>query len=68
MAPLGMAPLEIQVGKRAKADFTFKHKKARYKGFKKNDAQMNVLFASSNLYMVRGNVPIVGKTGGNHFK
>jgi IS5 family transposase len=32
----------------------FKHKKARYKGLKKNDAQMNVLFALSNLYMVRG--------------
>ena len=32
----------------------FKHKKARYKGLKKNDAQLNVLFALSNLYMVRG--------------
>lgn len=32
----------------------FKHKKARYKGLPKNDAQLNVLFALSNLYMVRG--------------
>jgi IS5 family transposase len=32
----------------------FKHKKARYKGMMKNDAQLNTLFALSNLYMVRG--------------
>lgn len=32
----------------------FKHKKARYKGLKKNGAQLNVLFALSNLYMARG--------------
>jgi len=32
----------------------FKHKKARYKGLEKNNAQLNVLFALSNLYMVRG--------------
>ena len=32
----------------------FKYKKTRYKGLKKNDAQLNVLFALSNLYMVRG--------------
>jgi IS5 family transposase len=32
----------------------FKHKKVRYKGLAKNDAQLNVLFALSNLYMVRG--------------
>ena len=32
----------------------FKHKKARYKGIKKNDAQLNTLFALSNLYMARG--------------
>jgi IS5 family transposase len=31
----------------------FKHKKTRYKGIGKNDAQLNVLFALSNLYMVR---------------
>ena len=28
----------------------FKHMKARYKGLAKNDAQLNVLFALSNLY------------------
>ena len=32
----------------------FKYKKTRYKGLKKNDAQLNVLFALSNLYRVRG--------------
>ena len=32
----------------------FKYKKARYKGLAKNDAQINTLFALSNLYMVRG--------------
>lgn len=32
----------------------FKHKKTRYKGIGKNDAQLNVLFALSNLYRVRG--------------
>lgn len=32
----------------------FKHKKARYKGMMKNDAQLNTLFALSNLYMARG--------------
>lgn len=32
----------------------FKHKKTRYKGLAKNDAQLNMLFALSNLYMVRG--------------
>lgn len=31
----------------------FKHKKVRYKGIAKNDAQLNMLFALSNLYMVR---------------
>lgn len=31
----------------------FKHKKVRYKGLAKNDAQLNVLFALSNLYMAR---------------
>ena len=30
----------------------FKHKKTRYKGIGKNDAQLNVLFALSNLYRV----------------
>ena len=32
----------------------FKHKKARYKGLAKNDAQLNMLFALSNIYMMRG--------------
>jgi IS5 family transposase len=32
----------------------FKYKKARYKGLAKNGAQLNVLFALSNLYMARG--------------
>ena len=32
----------------------FKYQKTRYKGLAKNDAQLNVLFALSNLYMVRG--------------
>ena len=32
----------------------FKYKKTRYKGLAKNEAQLNVLFALSNLYMVRG--------------
>ena len=31
----------------------FKYKKTRYKGLAKNDAQLNALFALSNLYMVR---------------
>jgi IS5 family transposase len=32
----------------------FNYKKTRYKGLAKNDAQLNMLFALSNLYMVRG--------------
>ena len=32
----------------------FKYKKTRDKGLVKNDAQLNVLLALSNLYMVRG--------------
>jgi transposase, IS5 family len=32
----------------------FQHKKTRYKGIAKKDAQLHVLFALSNLYMVRG--------------
>ena len=31
----------------------FKYKKTRYKGLAKNDAQLNMLFALSNLYTVR---------------
>jgi IS5 family transposase len=32
----------------------FRYKKTRYKGLAKNDAQLNMLFALGNLYMVRG--------------
>ena len=32
----------------------FKYEKTRYKGLLKNDAQLNMLFALSNLYMLRG--------------
>lgn len=32
----------------------FGHTKTRYRGLAKNDAQLNVLFALSNLWMVRG--------------
>lgn len=32
----------------------FKYRKTRYKGLAKNDTQLNMLFALSNLYMVRG--------------
>jgi IS5 family transposase len=32
----------------------FKYKKTRYKGLAKNDTQLNMLVALSNLYMVRG--------------
>jgi IS5 family transposase len=32
----------------------FKYKKTRYKGLAKNNAQLNMLFALSNLYMTRG--------------
>lgn len=31
----------------------FRHRKVRYKGIAKNDAQLNVLFALSNLYLMR---------------
>jgi IS5 family transposase len=31
----------------------FRHKKVRYRGLAKNDAQLNVLFALSNLYLMR---------------
>ena len=34
----------------------FKYKKTRYHGLAKNDAQLNMLFALSNLYMVRGDL------------
>lgn len=50
--------LKAQVRSRVEHPFhvlknIFKYKKARYKGLAKNDAQLNVLFALSNLYMVR---------------
>lgn len=32
----------------------FKYKKTRYRGLTKNDAQLNLLFTLSNLYLVRG--------------
>lgn len=31
----------------------FRHRKVRYKGLAKNEAQLNILFALSNLYMMR---------------
>ena len=31
----------------------FQYKKTRYQGIEKNDCQLNLLFALSNLYMVR---------------
>ena len=34
----------------------FHYEKTRYKGIKKNDCQLNMPFALSNLYMVRGEV------------
>ena len=34
----------------------FHYKKTRCKGIKKNDCQLNMLFAFSNLYKVRGEV------------
>ena len=50
--------LKAQVRSRVEHPFhvvknIFKYKKTRYKGLAKNDAQLNVLFALSNLYMVR---------------
>jgi IS5 family transposase len=51
--------LKAQVRSRVEHPFhvvknIFKYKKTRYKGLAKNDAQLNALFALSNLYMVRG--------------
>ncbi len=51
--------LKAQVRSRVEHPFhvvknIFKYQKTRYKGLAKNDAQLNVLFALSNLYMVRG--------------
>ena len=51
--------LKAQVRSRVEHPFhvvnnIFKYKKTRYRGLAKNDAQPNVLFALSNVYMVRG--------------
>ena len=53
--------LKAQVRSRVEHPFhvvknLFHYKKARYKGIDKNDSQLNMLFALSNLYMVRGEV------------
>ena len=50
--------LKAQVSARVEHPFhviknIFRHKKTRYKGLAKNDSQINVLFALSNLYRVR---------------
>ena len=50
--------LKAQVRARVEHSFhivknIFKYKRTRYKGLAKNDAQLNMLFALSNLYMVR---------------
>ena len=58
---LALANEKLKASLRAKVEHLFhvvknifKHTKVRYKGLAKNDAQLNVLFALSNLYMVRG--------------
>ena len=56
-----MDKLKAQVRARVEHPFhmvknLFHYKKARYKGIKKNDCQLNMLFALSNLYMVRAEV------------
>lgn len=58
---LALAREKLKASIRAKVEHPFhivknlfKHKKARYKGIRKNDAQLQMLFALSNLYMVRG--------------
>ena len=53
--------LKAQVRARVEHPFhviknVFHYKKARYKGISKNDCQLNMLFALSNLYMVRAEV------------
>jgi len=57
---LALAHEKLKASIRAKVEHPFhivknifKHKKVRYKGLKKNDAQLHVLFALSNLYRVR---------------
>lgn len=58
---LALAREKLKASIRAKVEHPFhivknlfKHKKARYQGIRKNDAQLQMLFALSNLYMVRG--------------
>ena len=58
---LALAHEKLKASLRAKVEHPFhviknifKHKKTRYKGLPKNAAQINVLFALSNLYMARG--------------
>lgn len=58
---LALAHEKLKASIRAKVEHPFhiiknifKHKKTRYKGLQKNHAQLNMLFALSNLYMVRG--------------
>ena len=58
---LALAHEKLKASIRAKVEHPFhivknifKHKKTRYKGLPKNHAQLNVLFALSNLYMARG--------------
>jgi IS5 family transposase len=41
----------------------FGYKKTRYKGLAKNDAQLNMLFALRNLYMVRDSYAHSGRSG-----
>ena len=53
--------LKAQVRSRVEHPFhvvknLFHYKKARYRGINKNDCQLNMLFALSNLYMVRAEV------------
>ncbi|MDP3785625.1 MAG: IS5 family transposase, partial [Undibacterium sp.] len=55
---LAYEKLKAQVRARVEHPFhvvknIFKYKKTRYQGLAKNDAQLNVLFALSNLYMAR---------------
>ena len=58
---LALAHEKLKASIRAKAEHPFhfgknifKHKKTRYKGIAENDAQVNVQFALSDLYLVRG--------------
>jgi len=57
---LVLAQEKLKASVRAKVEHAFhvlknifRYKKARYKGLRKNDAQLRMLFALGNLYMVR---------------